>query len=176
MSADRCDECGFVYDTAALAPQLPRLLRQAGAELAELLDTDHEYLRVRPAPETWSALEYACHVRDVLLAQRERMFLALVEQEPSFSPIYRDERVALARYDDQDPVAVSRDLEVATRLFADAFAGLDAVQRSRTCVYNYPEPAVRTVDWLAVHTLHECRHHVLDARRAATAGTRRTQS
>jgi hypothetical protein len=95
-----------------------------------------------------------------------RCGLALVEDEPSFSPIYRDHRVVLARYNDCNPSDVSRELSVAAELFAGAFAGLDASQRSRTCIYNYPEPMVRTVDWLSLHTLHECRHHPADARRS----------
>jgi hypothetical protein len=32
--------------------------------------------RTRPAPDTWSALEYTCHVRVVLRVQRERLQLA----------------------------------------------------------------------------------------------------
>jgi len=162
---DRCDECSFVYDGAVL-PQLDVLLCSVRDDFADLLDVDIAQLRRRPSPDTWSALEYACHVRDVLLAQRERLYLALVEDQPSFSPIYRDHRVVLARYNDHDPGDVTRELSVAAQLFAGAFCALDGSQRSRTCVYNYPEPTVRTVDWLALHTLHECRHHLADARRS----------
>jgi hypothetical protein len=165
MTVDRCDECSFVYDESVLA-ELDVLLRRVSDDFADLLDGDVAPLRRRPAPEVWSTLEYSCHVRDVLLAQRERLYLTLVEDEPSFASIYRDHRVVLARYNDHDPGDVARELSFATHLFAGAFTALDGSQRSRTCIYNYPEPMVRTVDWLALHTLHECRHHLADARRS----------
>ena len=40
--------------------------------------------------------------------------------------------------------------------------GLDDDAWNRTCVYNFPEPSVRTVLWLAQHTLHEGEHHLWD--------------
>ena len=44
-----------------------------------------------------------CHVRDVFLVQRDRLYTALVEDTPTFTPMYRDQRVTLARYNAQDP-------------------------------------------------------------------------
>ena len=35
----------------------------------------------------------------------------------------------------------------------------------RTLIYNYPEPAPRSIRWVAVHTLHEVMHHLGDVRR-----------
>ena len=66
-------------------------------------------IRTRPGPRIWSALEYACHVRDVFLVLRERLYLALVEECPSFAPMYRDERASLARYGAEEPADVGRD-------------------------------------------------------------------
>ncbi|WP_406044517.1 hypothetical protein OG799_08560 [Micromonospora sp. NBC_00898] len=40
--------------------------------------------------EVWSPLEYTCHVRDVLRVQGERLALALVTEEPEFTPMGRD--------------------------------------------------------------------------------------
>ena len=160
-----CVQCGLVYASISEA-EIPGELRKLGPSYRTRLTRDPGALRARRDPDVWSALEYACHVRDVLLAQRERLYLALVEDEPSFAPIYRDHRVVLARYNDHDPDDVTRELSIAAQLFAGAFTTLDASQRSRTCIYNYPEPTVRTVDWLALHTLHECRHHLTDARRS----------
>jgi hypothetical protein len=31
-------------------------------------------------------------------------------------------------------------------------------------MYNYPNPAERSLRWVAVHTAHEVRHHLLDIR------------
>src|SRR6185295_20046626 len=68
---DACARCGFDYelDTAEGAGAAI----SAGAdELAGLVDGPGD-VRTRGAPDTWSPLEYGCHVRDVLLVQRERV-------------------------------------------------------------------------------------------------------
>lgn len=167
-----CAECGFVYKDHAVdgvAVELASL----GARYASRLQVPagaadcEESLRRRPEPEVWSALEYACHVRDVLLAQRERLFLALVEDCPSFAPIYPARRVELARYGSEDPARLGKELEIAAGLAARAFAGVDSVDWSRPCFYTYPSPARRSVAWLAQHTLHEGEHHLLDIDRIA---------
>jgi GNAT superfamily N-acetyltransferase len=110
----------------------------------------------------WSPLEYACHLRDVLLMQRDRVYVALVEHEPSFKPMYRDQRVAFDRYDQQDPADVAAELVMAARLFANALSGLSDEQWSRPLVYGFPEPSVHDVEWVAHHTLHEAVHHLAD--------------
>ena len=61
---ERCEACGFdgaVYSDSALLDALRSLpeswreqLAAAGAEL-----------RARPEPDTWSAIEYAAHSRDI---------------------------------------------------------------------------------------------------------------
>jgi len=162
----RCDECGFVYDDhgpdmvgdelAALGPRYRS--RLVGGEDAGRRGR----LTRRPEPSVWSALEYACHVRDVLLAQRERLLLALVEDQPGFAPIYREERVQLARYAAEDPDVVARELVVVSGLTARTFAGLATPAWERTCRYNFPEPAVHDLLWLGQHTLHEGEHHLID--------------
>jgi hypothetical protein len=35
----------------------------------------------------------------------------------------------------------------------------------RRGVYNYPAPQLRTVEWIARHTIHEGVHHILDIER-----------
>jgi hypothetical protein len=119
-------------------------------------------LTARPSQGVWSPLEYACHVRDVLLAQRERVFLALVEDCPSFAPIYRDQRVELARYAGEKPRDVIAQIEMASSMVAYAFGGLDDDGWGRLCLYNYPVLARRSIAWLAAHTLHEGEHHLGD--------------
>jgi len=129
-------------------------------------------IRARPNPRTWSALEYSCHVRDVFLIQRERVYLALVEECPSFARMYRDERASLARYAEQASEEVGRELKVAAELLAWAFAGLEDSQLQRRCIYAFPEAHERTVLWLGRHSVHEGEHHLRDvdaALRAAAA-------
>jgi uncharacterized glyoxalase superfamily protein PhnB len=77
----------------------------------------------------------------------------------------RDERVGADGYNDQDPVDVARQVGDAALLFSSVLARLDEASWSRTVVYNFPHPAVRSLAWVAVHTLHEVVHHLGDIRR-----------
>lgn len=169
---ERCEQCGFVYgdhptngvvaELAQLGPSYRSRLEPPDGNASRAGGSWDAVLRQRPRPEVWSALEYACHLRDVVLAQRERLYLALVEDRPSFAPIYRDQRVALARYGSEHPGRVADAIEVALALICRGFDGLDAGQWSRTCVYNFPAPREQTMVWLAQHTLHEGHHHLGD--------------
>ena len=73
------------------------------------------------------------------------MLLALVEECPSFAPIYREQRVVLARHGDAHPGRVADELDMAATLVADAFERLDANAWRRECIYNFPAPARRSV-------------------------------
>jgi hypothetical protein len=68
-------------------------------------------LRGRPAPDVWSRLEYACHIRDVLLVQRERVLMVRRGFDDEALPMGRDERVDHDGYNDQKPVDVALQLE-----------------------------------------------------------------
>ena len=177
---ERCDSCQFIYADVD-APALPTRFAAFGARYrALLLPPAHPaswdgILRTRPAEDVWSALEYACHVRDVFLVQRDRLYTALVEDTPVFAPMYRDHRVTLARYNAQDPQEVAAQLATAARLIAQAFEGLDPAQLQRRCIYNFPAPAERPLLWVGQHAVHEGEHHLRDVERGlarvrATAG------
>ena len=162
---DRCDQCGFVYDevpTGALADAFRDHAGRYREPLASAPAIEHG--AERPEPGTWSALEYACHVRDVLLAQRERALLALVVDNPDFTPIFRDERVALAGYGRQSIADAGAQVVVAAELLAIVFDGLSETQQARPCIYNFPERSQRDVAWLGRHTVHELVHHLMDIR------------
>jgi DinB family protein len=167
---DRCDSCSFIYaDVDATA--VPGRLAAFGTRYAALLlPPDRsagwsDILCTRPAEGVWSALEYACHVRDMFLVQRDRLYTALVEDTPAFTPMYRDQRVTLARYNAQDPAEVVTQLATAARLIAQAFAALDSVQFQRRCIYNFPAPTERSLLWVGQHAIHEGEHHCRDIAR-----------
>ncbi|GAA2644551.1 maleylpyruvate isomerase N-terminal domain-containing protein [Streptomyces lunalinharesii] len=157
-------ECGFVYDLS-LAPAVSELARGHIGEYEDLLGAGSAVLRRRSAPEVWSALEYACHVRDVLLAQRERVLAARRCEKPVAEPMGRDERVDHDGYAEQRPADVARQLRDAALLFANVLDRLSSADWGRTLVYTYPDREERSLRWLAVHTLHELRHHLHDMRR-----------
>jgi S-DNA-T family DNA segregation ATPase FtsK/SpoIIIE len=164
---DRCESCRFIYaDVDAQA--LPMRFAAFGPRYQALLSPPdrppewHGLLRTRPAADVWSALEYTCHVRDVFLVQRDRLYTAMVEDTPVFPPMYRDHRVTLARYNAQDPEEVAEQLATAACLIAQAFAALGPVQLQRRCLYNFPAPTERSLLWVGQHAVHEGEHHLRD--------------
>jgi hypothetical protein len=160
-----CEECGFDYDLAE-APTAGPAIIDGVAELAVLLSSDRPGLRSRRQAETWSPLEYGCHLRDVLLVQRERLLAARRVECPTFDPMGRDERVDHDGYADQDPVRVARQLTEAAFLYANDLSRLTPEDWDRRGgIYNYPTRRERTLRWMAMHTLHEVHHHLLDVRR-----------
>ena len=161
---DRCEECGFEYDLGR-ASRARLDIVDGAAQFASLLERPGTDLASRRQPDTWSPLEYGCHLRDVLLVQRERVLTARRTETPSFAPMGRDERVEHDGYAEQDPADVARQLTDAAHLFANVLARLGPQDWERTVVYNYPERSERSLRWVAAHTAHEVQHHLLDARR-----------
>jgi DNA segregation ATPase FtsK/SpoIIIE, S-DNA-T family len=166
-----CAECGFSYQLVQpdAVPGRLRALRSGFSD--ELSGVGAAQASRRPEPSIWSALEYTCHVRDVLLVQRERMIVAQVEDVPAVARMHRDERVSLARYDAHPAPVVLDQLGMAAELCAVTFEALDAAGRARRLVYPWPEAIERDLGWVGRHAVHEGEHHLMDVRRvlAATA-------
>ncbi|MGY1719005.1 DinB family protein [Blastococcus sp. SYSU DS0552] len=78
-------------------------------------------------------------------------------------------RVVDDGYGAQDPARVATGLRDAATALAGLLGGLDDVGWSRTGRYDYPAPALRDVDWIARHTLHELAHHLMDVDRGLGA-------
>lgn len=134
-----------------------------------LAATADDVLRSQPIAETWSGLEYACHVRDVFRVQRERVQLALAEDRPVFASMRREERVVEERYNEQHPAKVARQITDAAESLAATLESLGDDGWQRTGIYNWPTKRVRTVEWIGRHTIHEGEHHLKDIDRLVTA-------
>ncbi len=155
----RCDGCGYDYDRA-VRQDLPDRIRSGAADHSHrLTENPVAALRAHPVEGMWSALEYGCHVRDVLLVQYQRILRADAEDEPVFEPMRRDERVVEDRYNEQDPSTVADELDAAAERLASLLEALDERGWRRTGLYSYPEPQLRDVEWIARHTIHELEHH-----------------
>lgn len=169
-----CMECGFDYDGLTEAEVIDAVRgfgRQYRAPLSRGLPGESldELLRAHPLPGVWSALEYACHVRDVFEVQTARIGRALAEDMPTFAPMGRDERVVEDRYNEQDPGTVADELAANAGGMASALEALTPDQWARRGIYTYPEPTERDLRWIARHTVHEGRHHLLDIGRVLRA-------
>jgi hypothetical protein len=163
MVPDHCPECGFVYDLGQ-AEAAGDDVQERVADVAATLRQRGVDVRLRSRLEVWSGLEYGCHLRDVLLVQRERVLAARRADRADCAPMGRDERVVHDGYAEQDPDDVARQLTDAATMFANVLARLAPADWGRTVVYNYPETAERSLRWLAVHTVHEAQHHLRDIR------------
>lgn len=161
---DPCEGCGFAYDLRRAATAGEEIRAQV-AEIVAILRDNTIDVRSRRHPGLWSPLEYGCHVRDVLLVQRERVLAARRVDGVDCASMGRDERVEHDGYSEQDPTDVARQLADAATLFSNVLARLTTEAWDRTVVYHYPESNARSLRWVAVHTAHEARHHLLDIRR-----------
>jgi hypothetical protein len=154
-----CPECGF--DTSAFAREdVPALLRANVAAWRDLLAGPGD-VRARPRPDTWSPLEYGCHVRDVHRLYAYRLDLMLTQDGPAYPNWDQDETALAERYGEQDPAAVAVELAEAGARLADAFEAVHGDQWERTGLRG--DGAHFTVESFARYYLHDPVHHLYDA-------------
>ena len=157
-----CGECGF--DSTSVAPvDVPGLLRANAERWRRLLDQPAAELRARPAPEVWSPLEYACHVRDTCHKFHIRLGLMLAESDPLFENWDQDATAIEERYAEQDPATVKAELGEAAEALASAFEGVGAADDER-----WQRPGRRsdgsrfTAATLSRYLVHDPIHHIYD--------------
>jgi hypothetical protein len=132
--------------------------------MAELLINSSGHVSVRRNPETWSPVEYAGHVRDVLLNIRDRLVVALNEDNPLCKGLYGTPRIELGLYDGDAAELVANELRMAASLFGRTWTRIPEPLRDRTMVYGYPRLTDRSLTWVAAQALHEVEHHLHDVR------------
>ena len=128
-----------------------------------LLTGAGERLRVRPEPETWSALEYAAHSRDITALHVFGVEQALTGAEPTFPAIDPGLADSTAANYNSEPVDAVLDAldEHACRLASVADdAGEGAWSRGITLGDDRSD-----VRWLLEHALHDSTHHLQDVER-----------
>jgi hypothetical protein len=154
-----CPDCGL--DTAAVDPaEVPAMVRIMAANWTAVLSGDPDELRERPAPTTWSALEYGCHVRDVCRTMTERVGLLLAEDDPVFANWDQDETALTERYWEQDPAVVAVELVEAAEVAALAFERVGGGQWDRPG--RRSNGSRFTVATLAQYFIHDPLHHLHD--------------
>ncbi len=155
-----CPDCGFDGTTTAAAV-VPDLVQATADEFVELLA--HPHARLRPAADQWSALEYACHVRDVFRLYEYRLGLMLDQDDPHFPNWDQDATAVADRYDLQDPATVAVELRDAAASMASALEAVGPDQWQRTGVRS--DGAVFTIDTFTRYFVHDPIHHLDDVRR-----------
>ena len=162
-----CAECGFVYDDVdpkTVADSATLVGKRFGTPLTRgLRDEDLDaVLRARPQPEHWSALEYTCHMRDVLGLYDDRIQRVIEEDKPSFDAMGREELAVSKRYNEQDPSAVAEEVDKAGAALANR---LRTVPENAWHWVGMREGEEMSIDWMARNVKHEIEHHLLDVGR-----------
>ncbi|MEM7142233.1 MAG: DinB family protein [Actinomycetota bacterium] len=174
---ERCPDCGA--DPSAIADeQLGReLLREVaawGSALAKVESLYPKAATVRPESDVWSALEYACHVRDVLPVMERRIERMLIEDDPDLGWWDHEAAVVEDRYNEQVPVSVIEAMSANARSFSATLGGLRGTDWDRRAQRRAGE--FFTVRGIARFVLHEVIHHREDAFHDPSANDRGTES
>jgi len=169
--AERCPECAF--DPAGVtAADLPAAVAGLGrryqAPLTRLLPGEDESILVaRPLPGVWSALAYACHVRDVLAVFDGRIGRMLTEDNPDFGWWDHEAAVEADAYEKQAPAEVAAALAANAAATSARLAAVPDGGWDRTGVRRDGE--IFTVLGTGRFVLHEGTHHLLDIGRVLRA-------
>jgi hypothetical protein len=159
-----CAECGFAFDDfdpRSVVESIAKTGKRLRAPLTRgLKDEDLDtVLRTRPEADHWSALEYACHVRDALAINIERVPATLLDEVPEFQAFGRDEAVVERKYNEQDPAAVADEIDANAAALSAAFAAVPDDGWQRFWVRGDMK---FSIDWMARNVQHEVDHHLLD--------------
>ena len=152
-----CPDCGFDA-SAGSRDALGAEVRTVSARWADVLGRSG--IGVRTRPDRWSALEYGCHVRDVLRLADVRIGMLVDEDDPVFPNWDQDETAVTDRYDLQDPAAVRGELMVAAEVLAIRLDTVQPDQWGRTGTRS--NGSRFSVESLARYIVHDPVHHLWD--------------
>ena len=161
-----CPECGFEASRVT-ADRLAEVVRDNATTWEAVLTLPAA--SVRPAPATWSALEYACHVRDVHRIFDVRLGLMLDDVDPRFANWDQDETAVVERYAEQDPAAVSVELLEAAEVVAERYESVPPDAWGRRGFRG--DGSAFTVESLGRYHLHDIVHHAWDVRALVARAT-----
>lgn len=160
IQSEPCPQCG--HDPARLPVNaLGAAALQAATDWRTFLEAaDPELLRLSPAPEVWTPMQYAFHSRDMLVVFGERIELACRDDDPVV-PWFDPGEEQWRAYNEAEPASAADAIERGAASFSATLARLDASDWSRTARRDGVDRF--TVAGLACFGLHEARHHLLDA-------------
>ena len=157
-----CPDCGFDAADYRDADVPPAIVDNAGSWPEVLARVS---VRERPDDSTWSPLEYAAHVRDVLSVYRQRLMLMVESDDPLYPNWDQDETAMAERYNEQDPTVVGGQLAANAADLAAAFEVLTPDQWLR--LGRRSDGAGFTVSSMAKYMTHDLVHHRWDVRALA---------
>lgn len=152
-----CQDCGF--DASAIAPA------DVAVQVHELTAPWERVLaapgvRQRPEPTTWSPLEYACHVSEVLEVFAGRFTLIRTQADPSLPNWDQDAAAVRGGYSAQDPGAVAHQIPDRVETLQAALAPFEGADWERAA--RRSDGAEFTALSLARYLAHDLAHHLHD--------------
>lgn len=159
---DVCEHCGFDFDDTLDPDEIARRAGNAALAVRDVLEASPSVVGERPSAQRWSMMEYAAHIRDVFLTIRDRIVIGLVEDNPTFKSLHRDERIELGLYRADTAEAVGRELLASEAMFSRLFLAVPSEHLGRVVQYGSPDPTTRTLAWMGHQAVHEAEHHLSD--------------
>ena len=152
-----CPECSF--DSSTVTPST------VPGSIENMLPRWRAVLRrpdaaERPDDSTWSVLEYACHVRDVLSLFDQRLNLMLDSDDARFEDWDQDGTAVEKDYANADPALVSAELAAEGKQAAESFAAVRESEWDRKGLRS--NGSEFTVLTLSRYFLHDLVHHLHD--------------
>ena len=162
-----CDECGFHGGTLDLPATVARI-RSLPDRWSEVMTQDERWLRARPEPDTWCAVEYAQHVINAIASIEWGARLFAVGRSPDWDELSEDSLPGAFEHDTHDceRFGIADTLEslgAVTGSMASFAELLTPDEQVATAVY-FREEVLNTTGVIR-HALHDAEHHLLDIRR-----------
>lgn len=152
-----CPECGFDAGAVPAGEIADRVLALT-APWQEVLRRPG--VRVRPAPQVWSPLEYGAHIRDVCRVFDGRVRQLLADDPARFANWDQDATAEESRYAEQDPALVADELQAAAATLAASYRGVpEQAWQRKGLRSNGSEFTMLT---LGQYLLHDLAHHLVD--------------
>lgn len=162
-----CAACGVAYAALTVADATAAVAAVPDHARAAALAVPEPARRRRPDRDTWSVVEYVCHLRDVYASSTLRLHRSRTEDDPVLEPMLNDLRARRFRYDERDLPAMLDELAATVAGFLDETRRLAAPDWERTATRLPGER--RTARWLVRHAAHEGIHHLRDIAAVARA-------
>lgn len=162
-----CDECGFHGGTLDPEATVARI-RSLPDRWSEVMSQDEEWLRARPEPNTWCAVEYAQHVINAIASIEWGARLFAAGRSPDWDELSEDSLPGVFEHETHDCdrfdiAGTLQSLGVVAESMATFAESLTLEERVAVAVYA--EDWVINTTAVIRHALHDAEHHLLDIRR-----------